>query len=380
MPRYGLLVAATTMLAIAQSTVAKIQPKVFITDMYDDEAAAWYGIPEFDVLAQNISLPGLSNRYPTVHCTRDGNICQVVCDEGEINAAVTITSLWLSDQFDLTETYWLIAGDAGINPKLGTLGGVAFARFAVQVALQYEFDAREVPQFPTGYVPQGATAPGQFPGFLYGTEVYELNDALRQRAVTAAKKATLNDTASAQAYRNLYASNSAYRAAVGGPKVIQCDTATSDNWFSGKLLSTAFENTTKLFTGGQGEYCTTEQEDNAVLGSLIRGALAKKVDFTRIISMRTGSDFDREAPGMSATDNLFNGQDAGYSAAVKNIYLAGVKVVEDIVGNWQSTYRSGIKPSNYVGDIVGTLGPKPPFVPPSSARKRNLRKGRAGGR
>ena len=147
---------------------------------YDDEGAAWYGIREFNVLAQNISLPGLSPVYPTVHCTSDGQICQVVCGEGEINAAVTITSLWLSDQFDLTETYWLIAGDAGINPKLGTLGSVAFARFAVQVALQYEFDAREMPaNFTTGYVPLGATAPGEYPTSIYGTEVFEVNEALR---------------------------------------------------------------------------------------------------------------------------------------------------------------------------------------------------------
>ncbi|VDB96190.1 unnamed protein product [Peniophora sp. CBMAI 1063] len=383
MPHYGLLAAFIALLSVAQPAMAKIAPKVFIADMYDDEASAWYNIPEFNVLSQNISIPGLSHVYPTIHCTQDGSICQVVCDEGEINAAVSTTSLWLSDQFDLTKTYWLIAGDAGINPKLGTLGSVAFARFAVQVALQYEFDPREVPQFAAGYVPQGATSPNEFPQFLYGTEVFELNDALRQKAVSAAKKATLNDTPSAQAYRNKYASVTEYRAAnIAGPQIVQCDTATSDNWFSGKILSTAFENTTKLFTSGEGEYCTTEQEDNAVMGSLLRGALAKKVDFTRIISMRTGSDFDREAPGMSAADNLFNGQDAGYDSAVKNIYLAGVRVVEDIVGNWDSTYKAGVKPSNYVGDIKGTLGGTPPFVPASalSSRKRDVRKRRAGGR
>lgn len=88
--------------------------------------------------------------------------------------------------------------------------------------------------------------------------------------------------------------------------------------------------------------------------------------------MRTGSDFDRQAPGMSATDNLFNGQDAGYDAAVKNIYLAGVKVVEDIVDNWDSSYGKGIKATNYVGDIAGTLGVTPPFVPKSFYEKRSL--------
>jgi purine nucleoside permease len=45
-----------------------------------------------------------------------------------------------------------IVGIAGINPYQGTLGTAAFARFAVQVALQYELDARQMPSnWTTGY-------------------------------------------------------------------------------------------------------------------------------------------------------------------------------------------------------------------------------------
>ena len=45
----------------------------------------------------------------------------------------------------------MIAGIAGVSPKVATLGSVTFARYAVQVALQYEFDAREIPDnFTTG--------------------------------------------------------------------------------------------------------------------------------------------------------------------------------------------------------------------------------------
>ena len=45
----------------------------------------------------------------------------------------------------------MIAGIAGVSPKVATLGSVTFARYAIQVALQYEFDAREIPDnFTTG--------------------------------------------------------------------------------------------------------------------------------------------------------------------------------------------------------------------------------------
>lgn len=98
----------------------------------------------------------------------------------EINAATTISSLVASPSFDFSRTYWLIAGIAGVNPEVATLGSVTFAKYAVQVALQYEFDAREMPaNFTTGYVPLGATAPGEYPTSIYGTEVFEVNEALR---------------------------------------------------------------------------------------------------------------------------------------------------------------------------------------------------------
>ncbi|KAG6811300.1 hypothetical protein H0H92_008095 [Tricholoma furcatifolium] len=323
----------------------------------------WYNIPEFNVLAQNITVPGLSPVYPSAHCTSDGSICQVTAGEGEINAAISISSLVRSSAFDLRNTYFLIGGVAGINPKVATIASVTFARYAVQVTLQYEFDAREIPtNWPTGYVPQGATAPGEYPTTIYGTEVFELNDALRKLAVGFAQTASLNDTATAQAYRANYAASPAYAAGASSPSVVECDTATSDTFWTGQLLGEAFENTTTLFTNDTGVYCSTQQEDNAILEALLRGAKDDLVDFSRIIVMRTASNFDRQYPGQTAEDNKF-GNSGGFVPSLINLYLAGVKVVEGIVDGWDATFSHGVTPTNYVGDIFGTLGGTPDFGP-----------------
>jgi purine nucleoside permease len=152
---FGQLATALALLMCASATplrgvrllekrAAVIKPKVFIIDMFGPEGDVWYGIPEFNLLARNISVIGLSPLYPEVHCTKDGSVCQVVTGESEINAGTTMTSLVRSPKFDLTTTYFMIAGIAGVNPKVATLGSVAFAKYAVQVALEYEFDAREV--------------------------------------------------------------------------------------------------------------------------------------------------------------------------------------------------------------------------------------------
>jgi len=343
----------------------KMKPKVFILSMYSDEGNVWYTIPEFDLLARNITVLGLSPLFPDAHCTQDGSICQLTTGEGEINAATTITALVLSPLFDLTQTYFLIAGVAGISPKAATTGSVTFARYAVQVSMQNEFDARDKPaHFPTGYFPQGSHSPEEYPPQLYGTEVFEVNDALRKLAVGFARLAELNDTTAAQVYRANYGQHPDFSAGAAAPSVVECDTATSDNYWSGTLLSEAFENTTTLFTNGTGVYCTSQQEDNATLEALMRGHILELVDFSRIIIMRTGSDFDREYPGQSAAENLF-ADPGGLVPSVLNLHLAGVKVIEGIIAGWEKTFEGGVEPTNYIGDILGSIGGEPDFGPGS---------------
>jgi purine nucleoside permease len=106
-------------------------PKVVIISMFEPEEAAWLGIPEFDVFAVNVTgIPGTSPIYPNVHCTSDYDICQFTVGEAEINAATSMSALVYSDKFDFTKTYFMVAGIAGINPEVGTLGSVTFAKYA----------------------------------------------------------------------------------------------------------------------------------------------------------------------------------------------------------------------------------------------------------
>lgn len=228
--------------------------------------------------------------YPHIHCVADYSICQVTTGESEINAASTIMAVVLSDKFNLTQTYFMVGGIAGVSPKEATLGSVALSRYAVQVALQYEFDAREMPEnFTTGYLPYGTLSPDEYPTNLYGTEVLEVNADLRDIAFEYASRANLSSSKDASDYGARYAPQGpAYVAATKGPSVVKCDSATSDVYYSGTLLSEAFENTTISWTNGSGVYCMTAQEDNATLEVLLRGAIDKLVDFSRIILMRTG--------------------------------------------------------------------------------------------
>lgn len=231
--------------------------------------------------------------FPHIYCTATADICHLTVGEGEINAAISMVATVLSSKFDLRQTYWLLGGIGGVNPRHATLGSVAFSRYEVQVALQYEIDARDVPDgWSTGYIPYGRKQPLEYPSVLYGTEVFEMNAALRDIAYDFAIKAKLEDAPGPRAYRAKYiASGTLYKQGTQPPSILKCDGATSDVYFTGNRISTAFENITKVWTNGTGEYCMSAQEDTATLEALVRGGIEGLVDFGRVIVMRAGMLF-----------------------------------------------------------------------------------------
>jgi purine nucleoside permease len=85
----------------------------------------------------------------------------------------------------------------------------------------------------------------------------------------------------------------------------------------------------------------TAEEDNATLEALLRATLASLVDFSRIILMRTASDFDREAPGETAYDNLFTNK-GGFLPSLANIYIAGSAIISGILTGWDTVFDAGV--------------------------------------
>ncbi|KAG7752670.1 hypothetical protein KL911_003401 [Ogataea haglerorum] len=327
------------------------KPKVMIVNMFDYEAEPF--LEGFD-LVHNVTIPGMSPIYPEVHCNRNYSICEVITGEGEINAASTMTALALNPLFDLADTYFLVAGIAGISPRQGTIGDVTFARFAVQI-LEYEVDARQMPSnWTTGYFSYGTTNSTQYPAQWYGTEIFEVNEALRDRALKLAQKTDLfNGTAGNAEFRALYD----YAPANRTPKAIACDTLTADTYWFGSDFDEAFSNYTDLITNGTATYCTTQQEDNATLEALMRAAQYGLVDFSRIVIMRSASDFTYADYYDNETTYFFTEVSQGGSyVAVQNLLVAGKAFIEDVVSDWD-TYKNGTvyAPDNYLGDVFGSL-------------------------
>lgn len=87
---------------------------------------------------------------------------------------------------------------------------------------------------------------------------------------------------------------------------------------------------------------------------MVRAALSGLIDFARIVLLRTASDFDRPPPGVDPIFHLAVAHQGGFRPAIQNILLAGKPFVDDVLNNWAS-YEGGISPTNYLGDIFGSL-------------------------
>jgi purine nucleoside permease len=330
----SLLAAAAPFAAAASGKAAAPRPvKVMVVTLFGPEAAPWV---EKLPLKHAVRVPGLSADYPEVRCT-DSGVCVMTTGMGHANAAASAMALALSRQFDLSHTYFLVTGIAGIDPNQGTLGSAAWARYLVDFGLQQEFDAREAPPaWAGGYVGIGAADPETKPRLEYGTEVFQLDEALLQRALALSRGAPLKDNDTAAAYRKQYP-QAAARAA---PGVLQCDTLAGDTWWHGDRLGERAARWTRLLTDGKGTYCTTQQEDNATYEALRRGAAAGRLDLKRVAVLRTGANFDRPHPGQTDQESL-NARSGGFPIATANLYEAAWPLVSDIVARWP-LWREGV--------------------------------------
>jgi purine nucleoside permease len=330
--------AAALLIAAAPSPAAARTPaphpvKVMIITLFGPEAEPW--LKQLPV-KRAIRVPGLSADYPEVKCT-DSGICVMTTGMGHANAAASTMALALSPQFDLSHAYFVVTGIAGIDPDEGTLGAAAWARYLVDFGLQQEFDTADAPPHWTGgYVGIGAADPAIKPKLEYGTEVFQLDEPLLQRALALSRDARLEDNDTAAAYRKQYPQ----AAAQAAPSVLQCDTLAGDTWWHGQRLGERATAWTRLLTDGKGTYCTTQQEDNATYEALRRGAAAGRLDLHRVAVLRTGANFDRPHPGQTAQESL-NAQSGGFPIATANLYRAAWPLVSDIVTRWPQ-WREGV--------------------------------------
>jgi len=299
-------------------------------------------------LTDAVTVPGLSPNFPQILCTPFGadgqgsDICLIITDQGYSNAATSMTALLHSNLFDFTNTYFVVAGIAGVNPRYGTLGAAAWARFAIDYGLNFEIDAREMePGWPYGYTGFGPVPPGVKPTRTIGTEVYQLNESLLQKAYSLSKDVVLLDNVKSQTTRAKY-TDPHYKAAMQPPSVMICDSVAIDTYWHGQFLSQRADDWAKLLTNGAGKYCMTDEEDNATLTALKRASQAGLVNFDRVAVLRTASNFDQQdSTGTQSAYQSLVQSSGGFIPSLVNAYRVGSALAHNIVADWHD-WKDGV--------------------------------------
>ena len=310
-----------------------MKPKVLIVTMYQHglpgmpdsqgEATAWI---EHRALQNQVAVPGTKYGLFTDH---KEEIALLVTGVGKANAATSMVHTGLHEGIDLSETYILVCGIAGANPRHVSIGSPVWCDAVVDgdlasfVSMSELEGAREFPFFP-----MGTTGLKDEEAYTSGTEVYFLDQALVEQAYSLTCEVTLVDDAPSHIYRHRYRE----RPAILPPFVHKGAFLSSDTFVHGHLTGSWSEEWISLWTCSNSRYVLGNQEDSGTLTALRSLADMNRVQWNRILLLRAGSNYDRPAPGESALESLqlsiSNGVPIAMDIALQNIFLVGNRFVE----------------------------------------------------
>jgi purine nucleoside permease len=285
---------------------------------------------ERDHLDRVYPMPGA---YHAVRMNTLGEMA-ILTGAGTAHAAATVMAVGLDPRFDFSRAFWIVAGIAGGNPNRISLGSAAWAHFVVDGDLGYEIDPREVPQeWSTGYIPLRKTRPFEAPAVPPDGQVFELNGALTQWAFEVSRDTPLADDEILKTARSSFEGTAAQKP----PFVTMGDTMSSSTFWHGKLNDAWANEWVSYFTDGKGQFTTTGMEDTGTLQSLKLLSAAGRVDWHRILVLRTVSNYDQQPRGMTAAESLAHQRIGTYSAYLPSLeaaYRVGHAVVNALLEKW----------------------------------------------
>jgi purine nucleoside permease len=255
---------------------------------------------------------------------------------GTAKAAASIMALGMDRRFDLTKAYWLVAGIGGGDPQDVSLGSAVWAEHIIDGDLGYEIDSREIPKdWPTGMVPLRKTTPYEQPLLpeLEG-EAYTLNKTLVDWAFALTKSVQLDDSERVQAARARF---QGFPNALRPPFITKGDDLSASTFWHGALMDTWANDWVKYYTRGTGNYMVCGMEDTGTLQALTFLGKAGLVDPQRVLVLRTVSNYDRQAPGTTASESLKTMTFGAYSAYLPALEAAqkmGSVVVHYLTDHW----------------------------------------------
>jgi purine nucleoside permease len=284
-------------------------------------------------------LPFAVGAHPLLYDPKD-HVLAIVTGMATARASASVMALGLDPRFDLSHAYWVLAGTAGVDPKVASAGSTAWERFVVDGDLGQEIDARDIPpDWPTGILPNGRITPYAPPApparNADGIMAYSLNRGLVDWAYARTRSIPLKDDVVLAKLRAPYAGPGA-----APPFVLEGDGLMSARFWYGEHLTAWAERWVPYWTGGQGVFVMSAEEDTGVMQALTLLAQGGKASLDRVLLLRAGSDYVVAPPGLSAAAFLAKEAQEGLPAnpeALNNLYEVAAPVVRALAEDWTHT-------------------------------------------
>ena len=336
--------AAACLLAAGTATAATYPVRFVVVTTFDTGDDEGKAPGEFNSWVVNYPLPtviAFPQGYHQLRYNADKQVLGIETGEGPVHMAAAIEALANDTRFDLSHAYWMLAGIAGEDPTFGPVGSAAWAEYVVDGDLAYEIDGREIPTgWSTGFVPLGRKAPFEMPApaasSVNGVNLFHLNPGFVRWAYTFSRAhVTLPDTANLRAVRALYRS---FPATQAPPEVIKGDTLAAGTFWIGAKLNDWAEKWVGYWSHGKAVFAMSSEEDAGYMQAVTFLSQVGKIDYERVLDLRSASDFTVPYPGQTPAQLLASDSSGtGYSAFVESLndmYLTGSAVVNEIVRHW----------------------------------------------
>ena len=169
--------------------------------------------------------------------------------------------------------------------------------------LAHEIDAREIPEdWKTGYTPLRSPRPYDRNGEpVNPSQMFVLNRELMQWAYRLTKDVPLLDRPDLEHRRSEFIG---FPNAQKKPFVLIGSHISDSTFWHGERMTEFGNDWVRFWTEGKGDFTTKAMEDSGTLQSLRNLSNAGKVDFERVMILRTAANYTTPSPGMTAAESL----------------------------------------------------------------------------
>jgi purine nucleoside permease len=305
-------------------------------------------------LGQEIRVPGVDHPLLT-----NGRGLYAMVSGTTSRCAVQIMALAADPRFDLTHTYFVLSGIGGGFPRVMSLASAVWVERVVDGNPAFEIDSREIPsrlahragghrRDEAGARARRTSTRCPPPGHpRTRREAWARSPSSstlpRQVGLRAHEGRPIPDSEALRAFGRRF---EGYPVAQQPPSVLMGDSIGSDRFFHGEIMARWAEDWDRIYTRGAGRLAISDCEDAGACIAFQRLAAMGRVDFNRLLILRTACNFTVPPTGVTAERSLFgetisDSSGVAYIPALEADYRVGSVVAQKLLDGW-AEYRDRV--------------------------------------